>query len=38
MATPKKKHLIDLMLEAGVKWPDGAEYAAQDKKNNKVNY
>jgi len=31
MATPKKKHLIELMLEAGVKWPDGAEYAAQDK-------
>ena len=31
MATPKKKHLIELMIEAGVKWPDGAEYAAQDK-------
>ena len=31
MATPKKKHLIDLMIEAGVKWPEGAEYAAQDK-------
>ena len=26
-----KKHLIELMIEAGVKWPDGAEYAAQDK-------
>ena len=25
-----KKHLIELMIEAGVKWPDGAEYAAQD--------
>ena len=31
MATPKKKHLIELMIEASVKWPDGAEYAAQDK-------
>ena len=31
MATPKKKHLIELMIEAGVKWPEGAEYAAQDK-------
>ena len=31
MATPKKKHLIEFMIEAGVKWPDGAEYAAQDK-------
>ena len=31
MATPRKKHLLDLMIEAGVKWPEGAEYAAQDK-------
>ena len=31
-----KKHLIELMIEAGVKWPDGTEYAAQDKCNNKV--
>ena len=31
MTTPKKKHIIELMIEAGVKWPDGAEYAAQDK-------
>lgn len=31
MATPKKKHLIELMIEAGVKWPDSAKYAAQDK-------
>ena len=38
MATPKKKHLIELMIEAGVKWPEGAEYAAQDKKNNKVHF
>ena len=30
MATPKKKHLIELMIEAGVKWPEGAKYAAQD--------
>ena len=36
MATPKKKHLIELMIEAGVKWPDGAEYAAQDKRNGKL--
>ena len=31
MVTPKKKHLIELMIESGVKWPDDAEYAAQDK-------
>ena len=36
MATPKKKHLIELMIEACVEWPDGAEYAAQDKCDNKV--
>ena len=34
MATPKKKHLIELMIEAGVEWPEGAEYAAQDKTTN----
>ena len=38
MATPKKKHLIELMIEAGVKWPEGAEYAAQDKKDNWVQF
>ena len=38
MATPKKKHLIELMIEDGVKWPDGAEYAAQDKKDLMVNF
>lgn len=38
MATPKKKHLIELMIEAGVKWPKGAEYAAQDKKDNMVHF
>ena len=38
MATPKKKHLIELMIEAGVKWPEGAEYAAQDKKDNRVHF
>ena len=38
MTTPKKKHLIELMIEAGVKWPDGAEYAAQDRHNLKVNF
>lgn len=34
MATPKKKHLIELMIEEGVEWPEGAEYAAQDKTTN----
>ena len=38
MATPKKKHLIELMIAANVKWPDGAEYAAQDRHNLKVNF
>lgn len=38
MATPKKKHLIELMIEAGVKWPEGAEYAAQDKQDNWVQF
>ena len=32
MATPKKKHLIELMIEAGVKWPDGASSAANKKR------
>ena len=36
MATPKKKHLIELMIEAGVKWPDGTKYATQDKYDNTV--
>ena len=39
MVTPKKKHLIDfknkhlidLMIAAGVEWPEDAKYAAQDK-------
>ena len=31
MATPKKKHLIELMIEANVDWPEDADYAAQDK-------
>lgn len=38
MATPKKKHLIELMIEAGVKWPEGAEYAAQDKDTMRVRF
>ena len=38
MATPKKKHLIELMIEAGVKWPEGAEYAAQDKDSLQVRF
>lgn len=33
MATPKKKHLIELMIEDGVEWHKGAEYAAQDKRD-----
>ena len=36
--TAKKKHLIELMIEAGVKWPEGAEYAAQDKRDLNVNF
>ena len=31
MTTIKNKHLIELMIEAGVEWPEGAKYAAQDK-------
>ena len=38
MATPKKKHLIELMIEADVKWPDGAKYAAQDKDTMRVRF
>lgn len=38
MATPKKKHLIELMIEANVKWPDGAKYAAQDKNQDPSDY
>ena len=36
--TAKKKHLIELMIEAGVKWPEGAEYAAQDKVDKRVHF
>ena len=36
--TAKKKHLIELMIEAGVKWPEGAEYAAQDKDGKRVHF
>ena len=38
MATPKKKHLVELMIEAGVKWPVGAEYAAQDKFDKRLSF
>ena len=38
MTTPKKKHLIELMIEAGVEWPEGAEYAAQDKSTKEVHF
>ena len=31
-----KKPLIQLMKEAGLGWPEGANYAAQDKKDNKI--
>ena len=33
-----KKTLLELMVEAGVKWPEGAEYAAQSKCDNKVHF
>lgn len=36
MATPKKKHLIELMIEEGVEWQDGAAYAAQDKRDGRL--
>ena len=36
--TAKKKHLIELMIEAGVKWPEGAEYAAQDRYDKRVHF
>ena len=36
--TTKKKHLIELMIEVSVKWPEGAEYAAQDKRDSRVNF
>lgn len=32
----KRKPLIQLMKEAGVVWPDGANYATQDKRTNIV--
>ena len=38
MATPKKKHLIELMIAANVIWPEGAEYAAQDKSDKIVHF
>ena len=38
MATPKKKHLIELMIEAGITWPEGAKYAAQDKDSLQVRF
>ena len=31
-----KKPLIQLMKEAGLEWPEKANYAAQDKRDNKV--
>ena len=31
-----KKPLIQLMKEAGLEWPVGAKYAAQDKRSNEV--
>ena len=36
MATQKKKHLIELMIEEGIEWHKGAEYAAQNKRDGKV--
>ena len=31
-----RKQLIELMKEAGINWPEGAEYATQDKATNEV--
>ena len=36
--TAKKKHLIELMIEAGVKWPEDAEYAAQDRYDKRIHF
>ena len=38
MATLENRHLIDLIIEANVDWPEDAEYAAQDKCNLKVHF
>ena len=34
--TTKKKTLLELMAEAGIQWPEGAEYAAQDNDDMKL--
>ena len=38
MATLENRHLVDLMIEANVDWPEDAEYAAQDKCNLRVHF
>ena len=38
MATLENRHLVDLMIEANVDWPEDAEYAAQDKYNLRVHF
>ena len=38
MTTLENKHLVDLMIEANVDWPEDAEYAAQDKYNLLVHF
>ena len=34
----QKKTLLELMVEAGIQWPEGAEYAAQDKDTMRVRF
>ena len=36
--TTQKKTLLELMLQAGIQWPEGAEYAAQDKDTMRVRF
>ena len=38
MTTLNTKHLINLMIEANVDWPEDADYAAQDKHNLRVHF
>ena len=38
MTTLENRHLVDLMIEANVDWPEDAEYAAQDKYSLRVHF
>ena len=38
MATLESRHLVDLMIEANVDWPEDAEYAAQDKHTLRIHF